>query len=80
MVTLYESFKENKLHIMNIINYEWKEMPFNNIFHNTLVDSEMKNNWCVFVGVANFSYLGKTRNLHWMPYFETKEKEKSWYH
>ncbi len=77
MDAIYESFKENNLHMTNFTNYEWEKMSFNSGFHSMLVDNEMKNDLVgLFAGVENFLYLSKMRNLNQTPYSETKEKAK----
>ncbi len=52
-------------------------MPLNSGFYNTLVDNETKDDLVyLFVGVANFPYLGKIGNLNQTIYSEIENKEK----
>jgi hypothetical protein len=67
MGAMYESFKINKSYKLSV-----EKMPLNNGFYNTLVDNETQNDLVyLFVGVANFPYLGKIGNLNQTTYFES---------
>jgi hypothetical protein len=61
----------------NIKNYEWKKMPFNNWFHNTLINSERKKKLvCLSVGVVYLPFLVKISNLHRTLYSYIEDKAK----